>query len=92
MSIIYDESSIAAGPIDVTKINATNAYLRHYENQLYLKFIANNPGADRVEKAQAEKELKICERKMEYWRRQPTFEQSIASTQAMELKRNWMSK
>lgn len=62
-------------------------YIRHYANWLELTFIARKTeGADRF---QAEKELIICERKLEYWRKKHGWIWEEVSQGVMLLKRNW---
>lgn len=75
--------------IDVWRMNGTDAYLRHYDNYLFLSFVISNPRSTRLEKAQATTEIGICERKLAFWRRHPKFDQDEATRRVGELKRNW---
>lgn len=80
----YSEKSAApAHPIDVWKMNAVEAYMRHFENFLFLDFMLNN-GND-AEKRQSSVEMEICERKMKFWERHPNF--VSATVQALKEKR-----
>jgi hypothetical protein len=90
MTIIYNEDE-PQGEFKgyMVRVDPTKAYLKHYENYLYLQFIAMNT-ADRVERYQANKELKICERKLEHWKKNPSFNQAYATEKSAELKKLWM--
>ena len=69
--------------IDVWKMDGTKAYLRHYANLLTLKFMAKTT-PDRKERADLEKEIAICERKLKFWERHPnTFAEGVR--EGMEL-------
>ncbi|OCP21969.1 hypothetical protein [Ensifer sp. LC54] len=88
MAIIYDES-VRSGPsnISIDRMDGTKAYLRHFENKLFLMFIATH--GTRTEKWQAEKELTICERKLSFWEKHPRFVGDLARKGMEELKKNW---
>lgn len=68
--------------------DATRFALSHYDNLLILMAIIEAPKSF-AEKAQAEKELKICERKIEHWRRHPNFDQQKFSNEAARKKEIW---
>lgn len=91
MALVYDESVKGdfAG-VDLSRANATAAYLKHYDTKLYLSFMAKNGNRD--ERWQAEKELQICERKMKYWERHHNFDGDAAVTGMEDLNRKWQSK
>ena len=72
MFFYSDTAPRSSVQIDVWRMNANKAYMRHYENFLFLDFILNN-GNDR-EKVEAKVELKICERKLDFWKKHPNFE------------------
>jgi hypothetical protein len=95
MSICYDEEQTRASGStyrgSMSRINPTRAYLKHFENFLYLQFIAMNSD-DRIEQHQARKELVIAERKMAFWRRSPEFNQTLATEGSDKLKKNWSTK
>lgn len=89
MSFIYsDTKEPFSGSIDFTRINATKKYLEHYENLLQLEFIANNT-ANRVERAQCEKEMDIARRKMSYWERMPNFSREEMVLGCAKAKEKW---
>lgn len=87
--LVYDDKSVrqSGPPFDPLRVNAVKAYMKHYDNYLYLTFMLSSGNV--VEKHQASKELAICERKLEYWRRQPHFIQSEANAAMIQAKRRW---
>lgn len=91
MALIYDES-VRTGSFNTSTAHAdgTKAYLRHYENKLYLSFIAKN--GSRTERCQAEKELVICERKLAYWEKHPSFVGGSARSGMEKLNKAWNEK
>lgn len=93
MALIYDDSQprVPYNGRSVWSMDGTRGYLRHYQNQLYLTFVANNTLATRAERAQALAELKICERKLRFWENHPTYEHEKAMRGVEELKRSWRS-
>lgn len=72
------------------KCDAVKCWLKHFENSLMLQFFIMN--GTMKEKHEASKELNICNRKMEYWKRQPHFNQNDASNSAQKLKQQWEMK
>ena len=91
MNICYDETSGPAGEINVAKMDGTKQYLRHYANLVYLTFIANRSDKQQ-ERRQAEKEMKIAERKMAFWARHPRYDQARVLAGIAEIKKEWRSK
>ena len=86
--VTCDDSVRGGFPIDYDKINATAGYLRHYENWLTLDFIAK--ATNRVqEKMQALNEMKIAERKMNWHKRHPNYDQEAVTRGVEEFKRGW---
>lgn len=89
MAFCYDTTRISVrtdqGPMnfDPMRCNATKCYLDHYKNFLVLDFIAKNGTLH--EKAQARREIEVCERKMTYWKRQPHFNADLAVTEKARL-------
>lgn len=87
----YDDSGsgsvMGSRPPDVGRMDATAAYLRHYDNLLYLEFMAIK--GTMIERAQAEKEIKICRRKLTFWERQPHFERVKADTAVAKKNKSW---
>lgn len=90
MSICYsDDKAPFTGSIDSAKLNAVKGYLEHYKNLLYLTFIANHGSTTVIEKAQARKELAICERKLKWWQNLPRYDQREALLGIERLKNDW---
>lgn len=90
MFIYSDEKQPFTGsPAKVWEMDATKMYLGHYANQLYLDFIVANPRATFAEKSQAEKELKICRRKMAFWQKHPNFDVKRATEGCIAEKKKW---
>lgn len=74
--------------INLARINPTRAYLRHYDNLLFLTFVVNK--SDKAtERRQALLELPICERKLTYWKRQPTFNHDEAQREIVKKRKEW---
>ena len=92
--IVYDDnpSPRSGGKFNFADADATKFYMQHYSNRLLLQFIANNPLADFSEKQQANKELLICDRKLQFWMRHANFSQKAASEASSQLLREWSAK
>lgn len=82
-----DSGPRAQTAVNVWNMNATKAYLRHFENFLFLDFILNN--GDYNERQQARKELTICERKMRFWEKHPNFEALTVQREKEKLLVSW---
>lgn len=86
----YSDTRMPGAPkIDIWKMNGTKAYLRHYDNYLFLQFVTVNPRSTETEKRQARLELTICEKKLEFWRKHPNYDHDEALKGVQALKRNW---
>lgn len=89
MSIIYDEQPRTfSGGLKIDQMNPHKPYLTHYSNLLHLQFILNN-STDRVEKHQAAKEVIICERKLAFWARHPSWNPTLIANETAKLKQQW---
>lgn len=75
-------------PAIARRLDPTAAYLRHYDNMLFLQFILNR-SEDRTERHQANKEMTICQRKLDYWAR--SYDHSRALIGMDALKKRWRS-
>jgi hypothetical protein len=75
--------------VNVWRMNANRAYMRHFENFLFLDFILNNGNMN--ERHQAKLELAICERKMTFWERHPTFEVETVKALKEKMLVGWKS-
>lgn len=88
MALVYDESAKSAPTtLRIDQMDGTKAFLRHFENKLYLNFIATS--GTQMERWQAEKELKVCERKLAFWEKHPNFEKAAAQAGMEKAIRAW---
>lgn len=88
MPHFYSETSVRTGhPVDVWRMDATKAYLRHYSNLLTLSFFAQT--GTRSERADAEKEIIICHRKLKFWQAHPNYDADLALKGVEKLKSDW---
>lgn len=72
----------------LSRMDPTKQYCKHLDNWFFLKFVLMN-STDFAERAQANKELTICERKMTYWKRNGRFDSAAAQRYKDELKKQW---
>lgn len=71
MALIYqsETDSKMTGHFDPMKVNGLRQYEKHFSNLMYLDFFVRNPKSTFAEKRQAEKEMEIARRKINYWKR-----------------------
>jgi hypothetical protein len=95
-AFIYDDNS---GP-NTFRNNPNNPisnwdphphYEKHLDNQAYLNFIYKHPNTTPQEKMQAVKELRIADRKLDFWRRHPKFDHDIAAQITSRVANKWNS-
>lgn len=77
-------------PSSVWRMNGSEAYLRHFDNFLFLDFIAKN--GTRAERAQVEKEIIICKRKLSFWEKHPNFDAELVAREKARKIKDWKSK
>lgn len=84
--LIYSDTEPrgAGGP---SRVDPTRAYLRHYDNYLFLQFVSRN-SKDPQERGQALRELTIAERKLKFHYRDANKEEVLAGIQL--AKRKWL--
>ena len=84
--LIYSDTEPrgSGGP---SRVDPTRAYLRHYENYLYLQFLSRK-SPDPQERGQALRELTIAERKLKFHERTADRAGMLSGIQA--LKRKWV--
>lgn len=90
MFFFYNENakSTFTGRFYPEDYNANSMICKHLENYFYLKFILLK--SDSIsEKHQAAKELTICERKMNFWKRQANFCFDQYQKDISRYKKNW---
>ena len=78
--------------VPYSKMNATQGYLRHYDNLLYLQFILYNPKSTPADRKQANRELLICDRKLNWWARHPNLNQADVAEGKKMLNARWGKK
>lgn len=87
--ILYDDSSTFSGPPRrLESANATERWLAHFSNSLILTRMEQVSSCPR-EKAQIAKEMRICDRKMAFWKRHPRYLPQTAQTEALRLRAAW---
>lgn len=88
MGIVYDENPVRNSSGPLKDPNPAFLWGKHYGNFCYLDFLARN--SDRwQERQQAQLEIAIAERKMEYWRRHKLFVASEAEAIKKGHDRKW---
>lgn len=78
-------------PMNLARLHSMDPNIqfeKHLENWFFLKFIIMN-SKDWQEKAQATKELVICDRKLEYWKRNRAFDKKRQMDDTIKLKQKW---
>lgn len=91
MAFIYDEPEYAVrsgGFFNPEAVNVTAHYLKHFSNLMILELFYSEP-RNIVEKLQLEKEMKIANKKMEFWRKFRHFDVKEAEQGIKEIKRQW---
>lgn len=58
--------------VNIWELDATHMYMKHFTNLLFLQFMAKN--GTLLEKLQSEKEIIICNRKLDFWKKMPNFD------------------
>jgi hypothetical protein len=92
MGLVYNESeargAFSGKPISQWSQTAVlNAWARHVENHAFLRFMSKKGTFE--ERMQANKELQICERKIEFWERHSEFDKRQAELILSKVKKNW---
>lgn len=93
MALIYDDEARGRGgwsgePIHLWGTGRVmSAWRRHAENREQLELYAR--WGTWAEIARAERELKVCERKMRWWERHRAFDAERAREVLIELARLW---
>jgi len=68
---------------------ATQYWLTHFANSLYLQFIAGHADSSFADKQQANHELVLCNKKLAFWQKHPNFDSTAAATGALACKKQW---
>lgn len=89
MAIIYQTEQPYTGPfINVHAMDPVKQWAKHYSNHKYLKFIHDNT-KDGFEKRQANKELQIAQKKMDYWYKMAKFQIDEVTKVKKEIDDKW---
>jgi hypothetical protein len=74
MHFFYSENQpyTSNRPFRASDYNPNTQIKKHLENWFYLRFIQTQTDSI-IERQQATKELTICDRKIEFWKRQPDY-------------------
>lgn len=73
----------------IGRLSPETMYRKHYDNMLFLQFVAENT-EDRVERYQANKEIPLCQKKLDYWGRSLKADQIADICDG--LKKKWKGK
>jgi hypothetical protein len=89
MFLIYNENEKrTGGGFNPNDFDPNACIRKHFENEAYLKFILG-ASDDFSERQQARKELDICERKQNYWKKHPQYDPTIAASDIKEIRQKW---
>lgn len=89
MGIIYQTEQIYSGPfINVHNMDPVKQWAKHYGNYLYLKFLFDNT-KDWKEKRDANKEMQIAQKKMDYWYKMAKTIPTELAKAKKELDQQW---
>lgn len=75
-------------PFNPHRYNPNNMICKHLENYFFLKFIIQK-SPDMIERHRASKELDVCERKIAYWQKMPTYCEDTYQHHVNIYKNNW---
>lgn len=90
-ALVYDDEPRGTFRGNVNAADPVRAYVTHFGNAMYLRFIAAN-STDGRERGQANKEIVICERKLAYWQRHPKWNAAAAAEAVAPIKAQWASR
>jgi len=86
--LVYNENEVrTGGGPDFASLCPNKQYKRHLENWFFLRLTLRN--GNMIDRHQASKEMAICDRKLEYWQRKPTFDQKQGDADMKELRNKW---
>lgn len=89
-TIIYsDNKEPFKGLVKYENLNATANYLKHYNNYKTLQFFEQRGSNE--ERFQAAKELKTCQRKLDWWMKHPNYDQNEVATERARIDSLWNS-
>lgn len=89
-SFVYSENIKNSNFVfDPLKVDPVKQYEKHFENLLYLDYIASSPLSSFSERHQAEKEMIIARRKMKYWKKYVDIAGLSIQSTVEQAKRKW---
>lgn len=87
MGIVYNES-LDKFKGDLSALDPNTCYLVHFRNLMYLTFIFEN-SQDWIEKNQANKEIQIANKKMDFWQKRSGFDIKEIKNEIELERRKW---
>jgi hypothetical protein len=87
MYFYSDTAPRGTSDINVWKMNGSRAYLRHFDNFLFLDFVTKK--GTREERAAVEKEILICKKKLTFWERHPNFDPEFVQAEKARKIKEW---
>lgn len=90
MVFFYSDTKDTAGSYDpsLPPPNPNTIFMWHYGNYLFLNLVIRND-TDFINRRQADKELLICLRKMEYWERKHGYNHTENLQKMIDAKKLW---
>lgn len=85
----YSETSGPYEGPDLSKLSPNICYLNHFKNLMYLEFISAHSESTILEKLQAEKEIAICQRKLEFWKHRNGFDTKLVEGNMRVIRSQW---
>ena len=91
MHYVYSENTGGSfiNPAILLKMDANKKYSEHFYNHCYLVFILRHEASTFAEKQQANKEIAMAAKKMEYWKRMPNWDKEIAGRLCDKIRKQW---
>lgn len=92
MSWFYGSETASRRDFDaasLARMNPNTMWAKHYDNFLFLDFMARN--GTFVERHQAQKEIEIAKRKMKFWKHRPTFSVEVARAYQEKANKMWQN-
>lgn len=86
----YSDNDKSSVSFSISDLDASIMYMKHYRNFLFLDFMANNGSFK--EKGEALKEIEICKRKMNFWKKKPDFNKENVMKLREIANKDWKKK
>jgi hypothetical protein len=93
MAYFYDENPTRSDgtAIDFDRVDAVKAWSKHYANMLMLDFLHANERDGRAA-ADLRREMQVCQRKMDWWKKKDNWDAERAVVTAEAIKKDWEKK